>query len=103
MDFDFDNKHLVELYTTGSSKKFKFLNAKAVENFLRCVESIDAANSIHDWWGLPGLNFEKLRRRGNVFSMKIDNTHRLELEIDFEDEDKTKGFVTILTVSKHYE
>jgi len=102
MEFEFQDKNLINLYTKGISRKYKFLNKNAINNFLDCVNNIEAAISIHDWWKLPALNFEKMRGYKNRFSMRIDKQHRLEIEIDFEDENKTKGFVTILKITKHY-
>jgi plasmid maintenance system killer protein len=102
MEFDFLAKELIELYTTGRSRKFKFLNTKAVDNFIDCIQNIVAADSIHDWWGRPALKFEKLQGYDNRYSMRIDNKHRLEFKLDFENKEKTRGFVSILKISKHY-
>ena len=102
MEFEFQDKNLVALYTKGQSKKYRFLKGKSVDNFFDCVSIIEAAKTIHDWWRLPALNFEKLRGYKNRFSMRIDKQHRLEMEIDFEDANKTTGFVKILKISKHY-
>ena len=102
MEFEFSNKDLIKLYATGKCKKLKFLNAKAVDNFLDCVQRIDAAESIYDWWKKSSLNFENLEGYENKFSMRIDKKHRLEFEINFEDTEKTKGYVTILKISQHY-
>ncbi len=101
MEFEFISKELIKLYTTGKSKKLKFLDITAINNFLDCVQVIEAAESIHDWWKRPSLKFEYLGK-GNLFSMRIDRKHRLELEIDFEDKEKTTGYVKILKISKHY-
>jgi len=103
MDFDFKDKELIALYTKGRSRKYKFINAKMLDNFLDCIQGIEAVDSIQEWWSLPGLNFEKLAGYKNRFSMRIDGKYRLEFSIDFEDEKKTRGFVTVLTISKHYQ
>jgi len=102
MDFDFSDEKLVELYTKGKSKKYKFLDKRAIDNFLDCVAQIGAATMIQDWWKRPSLNFESLEGYENRFSMRIDKKHRLEFEIDFEDEQKNKGFVRIFKISQHY-
>lgn len=102
MEFELKNKNLITLYTTGQCKKLKFLDAKAIDNFFDCMQNIEAAESIHDWQKLPGLKFEKLQGYKKRFSMRIDGKHRLEFDIDFEDEEKTKGFVNVLEISKHY-
>jgi hypothetical protein len=48
------------------------------------------------------MNFEALKGYESRFSIRLDAKHRLEFEIDFENEEKTVGFVRIVTVSKHY-
>ena len=102
MEFKLKNKYLIDLYTTGKCKKYNFLNKKAVENFLFCIQTIEAAIVIQDWWELKSLKFEKLEGFEKRFSMRIDDKHRLEFEIAFEDKEKTKGFVIVLKISKHY-
>ena len=49
------------------------------------------------------MEFEKLAGYPNRFSICITRKHRLEFEIEFEDEQRTFGRVLIVTVSKHYE
>jgi len=37
------------------------------------------------------------------YSLRINRTYRLEVEIDWENEEKTVGIVGIDEISKHYE
>ena len=103
MDWGFANKHLRELYTKGSSKKFKFMDRKLSEKFVERVGRIESAETIFDLREPPSMEFEKLEGYSNRFSIRLDRKHRLEFEIAFEDEAKTFGSATIVTVSKHYE
>ena len=48
------------------------------------------------------MKFEALAGYANRFSIRLDIKYRLEFEIDFENAEKTVGFVRIVTVSKHY-
>ncbi|MFA6817035.1 MAG: type II toxin-antitoxin system RelE/ParE family toxin [Lentisphaeria bacterium] len=102
MEFEFSTSELTELYTKGKCRKLKFLNTKAVDNFFDCIQNIEAAESIQDWWKRPAMHFEKLQGSGDQFSMRIDCKHRLKFKIDFEDKERTRGFVSILEISKHY-
>lgn len=97
------DKHLKELYTKGFSKKFKFMDRKLCEKFVEKIGRIEAAETIYDLREPPSMEFEALQGYDNRFSIRINIKHRLEFEIDFEDKDKTFGFVTVVTVSKHYE
>lgn len=103
MEYVFANKHLEDLYTKGSSKKFKFMDKKLCEKFVERIGRIEAAETIYDLREPPSMEFEALQGDENRFSIRVNIKHRLEFEIDFEDEDKTFGFVTVVTVSKHYE
>ena len=103
MDWAFASKHLEDLYTKGVSKKFKFMDRTLCTKFVERVGRIESAATILDLREPPSMEFERLKGYANRFSIRLDRKHRLEFEIDFEDEDKTYGFVTVITVSKHYE
>ena len=103
MKWDFIDRHLQELYKKGWSKKFKFVDKPLAKKFVERVGRIEAAVSIYDLRDPPSMNFEVMEGFENRFSIRLDVKHRLEFEIDFENEEKTVGFVRIVTVSKHYE
>lgn len=103
MEWDLANKHLKDLYTKGISKKFKFMDKRLCEKFVERISRIEAAETIFDLREPPSMKFEALEGYENRFSIRVDGKHRLEFEIDFEDEDRTFGFVTVVTVSKHYQ
>jgi plasmid maintenance system killer protein len=42
MKYEFKNKHLIQLYTEGKNKKYKFLDKRSVRKFIKCI-GIDAA------------------------------------------------------------
>lgn len=66
------------------------------------VQQLEAAFDIYDLWKTTSLNFEKLEGYENRFSLRIDRKYRLEIEMEWEDEERTKGKVIILELSKHY-
>ena len=103
MEWDFADKHLLELYEKGRSKKYKFIDKPLAKKFVERVGRIEAAATIYDLREPPSMEFEALEGHSNRFSIRINRQYRLEFEIDFENEEKTVGFVRILTVSKHYE
>jgi plasmid maintenance system killer protein len=103
MEWRLANKHLEEIYTKGASRKFGFMNRKLCEKFVERIGRIDAADTIFELQNPPSMKFEALQGYENRFSIRLDGKHRLEFEIDFEDEEKTFGFVTVVTVSKHYQ
>ena len=102
MKFDFVDKHLASLYTKGTSKKHKFMTPALARKFVERVNRIEAAASILDLRQPPSMKFEKLEGHENRFSIRLDQKHRLEFEIDFEDDPKTAGTVLIVAVSQHY-
>lgn len=66
------------------------------------IQQLEAAINIYDLWKTPSLNFEKLEGFENRYSVRIDNKWRLEMEIRWMDEKKTKGTIYIAEISKHY-
>lgn len=102
MKYHFSNKKLEQLYTTGRSKKYK-LDKNIIKDFIWLVGVIDAAKDIHDFWNQPALNFEKLEGFQKRYSFRINRKYRLEVDIDWENEEQTIGIVGIDEISKHYQ
>ena len=103
MEWDFADKHLLELYEKGRSKKYKFIDKPLAKKFVERIGRIEASGTIYDLREPPSMEFEAMEGYSNCFSIRLNRQYRLEFEIDFENEEKTVGFVHILTVSKHYE
>jgi toxin HigB-1 len=100
LEWDFKNKELKKLYETGKSSKYR-LQPAVVEKFIMRIQQIQAANSIHDLWKSSSLNFEHLKSKG-IYSIRVDREYRLEIEIDWLNEDETVGKFIIKELSKHY-
>jgi len=66
------------------------------------LQQLEAAINIYDLWKTPSLNFEKLEGFENRYSVRLSKRWRLEVEIDWEDKEKTKGIIYIVDISKHY-
>ena len=101
MEILFGNKHLRELFEKGRSRKYK-LQPKLLEIFLIRIATLESAETIYDLWNLKSLHFEKLEGSHTRYSVRFDRQWRLELEIEWDDEMKTKGKITIVELSKHY-
>ncbi|MEP1034411.1 type II toxin-antitoxin system RelE/ParE family toxin [Ekhidna sp.] len=101
MDVYIDDKELEKLYTTGRSKKLK-LPVHVVDKFLGTVQKIDAATSIHDFWHDKGLRFKKLEGE-DIYSMRLNSKYRLEMEVTWENDEKTIGTFILKTISNHYD
>jgi len=71
--------------------------------FVERVNRIEAADTINDLRIPPSMRFEKLEGRKNTFSLRLTKEYRLEILIDFQDQEKLKGIVKIMKISKHYE
>lgn len=102
MEFGFDNKHLIDLYTLGASRKYKFIDKKMAALYVERINRIEAATTIFDLRDPPSMKFEALAGYQNRFSIRINQQCRLEFEIQFNNDDKTAGTVRILDVTKHY-
>ena len=102
METDFKNKKLIILYENGKHRKYKFVDERIYRKFLEKVNRILAADNINDLRFPQSNHFEKLTGHESRFSLRVDRKIRLEFEIDFEDEAKTKGKCWIIELSQHY-
>lgn len=101
MEVEFRNKELLRLYETGKSRKYR-LNRQVLRKFFMRVQQLEAAENMYDLWKTPSLKFERLKRTESRFSVRVDAAYRLEIEMHWQDDKKTKGKVLILEMSKHY-
>ncbi|HYX09302.1 MAG TPA: type II toxin-antitoxin system RelE/ParE family toxin [Bacteroidales bacterium] len=97
-----NNNKLLELYKTGKSSKYK-LPAHIVKKFIMRVQILQAAETIHDLWKHPALKFEKLQSSESHYSIRINKQYRLEMNINWLNEEKTVGTIFLTDLSKHYE
>jgi toxin HigB-1 len=102
MNVNINDKELIKLYEKGQSRKLK-LPQEVVDKFFACIQKIDAANTIHDLWKDVSLNFKKLQGYKNRYSMRLTQKWRLEMEIDWENDELTIGSFTIIDISNHYD
>ena len=102
MDFEFADRELQRLYETGKSRKYK-LQKHLIEKFVMRIDQIRAAHTIHDLWHTPALNFEKMHGFANRYSVRVQKKSRIEVEVSWQDEKKTRGSFLILRLSQHYE
>lgn len=98
MNVHINDKELVKLYETGKSKKLK-LRQDIIDKFFATIQKIDAAKDIYDLWNDPSLNFEKYKKH---YSMRLTGKYRLEMEVDWMNDEKTIGEFHLSTISKHY-
>lgn len=103
MDVYCNNKKLVKVYESGKSTKKYRLSQDIIDKFLMRVDALEAAVTIHDLWQHPALNFEKLQGYENRFSLRLNRQYRLEIEIEWINDEKTIGKIELLDITKHYE
>ena len=101
VEFEIRNKNLFDLYYKGKSKKYKLHNY-VIKKFSMIIQSLEASPNIYDLWKTASLNFERLKGYENRYSVRLTNKLRLEMEIIWNDEEKTIGKIFILEISKHY-
>jgi len=98
LEVHIDDKELEKLYVSGKSKKLK-LSANVVNKYFAAIEYIDAAHNIYDLWNNPSLNFEKYKQH---YSIRLTRKFRLEMEINWTNQDKTIGEFHLFAISNHY-
>lgn len=102
MEFKFQNKDLNDLYHKGKSKKYK-IQPTVLRKFFMAIQHVEAADTIYDLWKTVSLKYEKLQGFEKRYSIRLTDQWRLEIEVDWQDEGKTKGIFNIVKLSKHYE
>ena len=102
MEVQFTNKHLKDLFTTGKSAKYKTVPPNIVKKLPLAVRILQQIEVIQDIWKFPGYNFEKLQNT-NQYSLRLNNTWRLIMEIDWTNEEKTIGIIGLEDLTHHYQ
>jgi len=100
LEWEIQNKDLDTLYKTGKSKKYR-LQPQILKKFFMRIQQIEAADTIYDLWNTPSLNFEFLKSKKR-YSIRLDKGYRIEFDIEWKNEEKTKGKFIIKEISKHY-
>lgn len=101
MDFRFDNKDLEKLYTEGKCKKYR-LPEDITDKFFARIQQIEAARDIYDLWNDKGLNFEKLQGYESRFSMRLKLKYRMEMIVEWQNNEKSIGEFIIIDITNHY-
>lgn len=101
MKVKFVNEELKLLYQTSSSKKYKNVPTQIVKKLVRAVDVLSAATVIQDLWNFPSYRFEHLQGN-NRYSMRMDRTWRLEMEIEWTNNECTIGIIGLYDLTKHY-
>lgn len=101
MRIEFGKRDLRTLYETGACRKLR-LPAEVVRDFAVTVRMLEAAKDIYDLWREPSLNFEKLHGSMSRYSVRLSRNWRLEMEIEWENDQKTVGILTLVEISSHY-
>ena len=101
MEVKFLNEELKVLYEKGFSKKYKTVPVQVSKKFVRAVDVLSAAIKIQDVWKFPSYNFKHLE--GNKrYSMRMDITWRLEIEIEWTNDECTIGIIGLYDLTRHY-
>jgi proteic killer suppression protein len=101
MQVTFGDERLQALYRTGKSRKGK-LPAELIKKFCLRVQILESAENIYDLRNPVSLNFEKMKGHESRFSLRLNDQYRLEFEIVFEDDARTRGRVIVMKLSDHY-
>ena len=101
MEVEIYDKELLKLYSTGRTKKIK-IPENIKKKFLMRINIIQAAANIYDLWEDKAAKFKEIKGE-NKYSMRLNRKYRLEMEVIWEDENKTVGTFIITKISKHYE
>jgi proteic killer suppression protein len=94
-----NDKHLKSLYETGRSRKHD-LPPQVVKKYFMRIQQFEAAERVSDLLVDSGMNFERYEDR---YSVRLSKKFRLEVAIEWLDEDETRlGTVELLKVTAHY-
>lgn len=86
---------------TGKSSKLK-LPEHVIDKFFATIQKIEAAITINDLLADNGLRFKKLKGSEDIYSMRLNDKYRLEIEVQWIDDKFTVGKFYLRSVSNHY-
>ncbi|MDH5716603.1 MAG: type II toxin-antitoxin system RelE/ParE family toxin [Spirochaetia bacterium] len=98
MDFEFQNKKLELLYNSGKSSKYR-IEKQVLQGFFEVIAILEAAKDIYDLWRQPSLNFKNYKQ---WYSVRVNKKWRLEIDIEWENKEKTVGLIKIKELNNHY-
>ncbi|MBP7460874.1 MAG: type II toxin-antitoxin system RelE/ParE family toxin [Candidatus Delongbacteria bacterium] len=97
---------LEKLYVSGTmpgSGSRNKLDKRVIDQFFEVTAILEAANDIYDLWHQPSLHFEHLQgRSGTWYSARLDRKWRLEMTIEWTNDSKTIGIISLEHISNHY-
>lgn len=102
VDLEIPNKNLRELFTTGKNRKYP-LDDRVIEDFIWICSIIQAAKDIYDFQKQPSLHFKRLQGKHSGYSFRLGRKYRLEVEIEWSNEQNTEGLIRVLELTNHYE
>ncbi len=104
MEIIFGKQYLKELFFTGTctDKKHRF-QPEIISKFIKVVNLLEANTTMEDLYRFRSLHFEALRGdKEGLFSVRINDQYRLELEIKVEGKEPVITICTIVELSNHY-
>jgi len=101
MEVRFLSDDLKELYEKGYSRKYRKVPPEVVKKLPRAVDVLSAAVFIQDIWKFPAYKFEHLEG-SNRYSMRLNITWRLEMEITWTNDECTIGIIGLDDLTHHY-
>lgn len=101
MEVKFISKELRMLYETGHSRKYSKIPQVIVKKLSRAVAVLQASVVIQDVWKFPAYKFEHLAS-SDIYSMRLDRVWRLEMSIEWTNDDCTIGIIGLSDLTRHY-
>ncbi len=97
MPITFAQKELLDIYTTGQSRKY---SKGLIRSYIKKVTLIQEAKDENDLRNFKSLHFEKLKSKANQYSIRLNNQFRLLFSIQ---KDGKIKIIIISEISKHYQ
>ncbi len=93
----FLSQKLTELYENGRTKSYP-IQSKIYEKFIARIEALEAHPNVAALRRHP-FHFKEY---GEHFSMRLDEKYRLEMRVEWLDDERTVGKFYIFELSNHY-
>ncbi len=104
MEIIFTEDYLQELYEDGKakSKKHRFQN-DIIKRYKTTIDKLKVANKIEDLFPIKSLNYEKLKGKEGLESVRINDKYRIIFKSSIEGEPPNLITIcSILELSNHY-
>lgn len=102
MNIIFEDYELEQLYQGFKPKGKPKYQEVIIKKLQKTIKKLESCNRREDLMILNSLNFESLEGYENRYSVRVDDSFRLEFSFQKENESDIAEYILVIRMSKHY-